>query len=393
MFRVSIFLTILATSSATHADTGGFVGAVDRQRLQVFAGDGIAALVESGWSDLHSVHLTTRVRASASRVAALITDPKNVKNINPAVDDVQKHPQLNRSTAYDWWWRLGTFTWRGRNIITDYTAAPNRVFVRPYRIEVKQVQGDLGTGRFIWRIDPVSSSECWVHLFARLDLRTGNYLAQGLSSASRSFNRSTTLAMAFFMMVSVRNISERAKRPSLAGLPHFDHQLAYPLLERGDLAWVDISTSRIQNALVMGRMGVSRARVDRIMASSRDFGEAMLFSSLAQANASSSDGSLMRWSLNIPLLGSSGTMKLIPQKQAMLVSAVEGAMKGGQWRFESLVGPAGDGVVVGSATFDPGDGFWLTRQLVEHEPRWSPGLAVASQIMGLRAIRSYVSSH
>jgi hypothetical protein len=102
-----------------------------------------------------------------------------------------------------------------------------------------------------------------------------------------------------------------------------------------------MSVERLQHVWVFGKTGAAFEKLRAITQDPKQFGEAMMYSSLARVNPGSSDGSLMHWGMDIPLLGSSGTMRLHRNEHFIAVNAIEGAMKGGEWRFQEHRLPSG----------------------------------------------------
>jgi hypothetical protein len=62
-------------------------------------------------------------------------------------------------------------------------------------------------------------------------------------------------------------------------------------------------------------------------------------------------------------------------------------MKGGKWRFDTPTLPSGEAVVVGYSQFDISKSSWLIEKITSLDPVMGHGLAAATQVMLLRALR------
>lgn len=377
----------------------GSLSAHDRLTVRKLAKEGALVLVETGPDEAPAVLVTARVASSAFNVRNALMDVSGYPAWMPAHDRVQPYitTMVASGPSYQWSWTLTAFTLRGHNFVHDYTQAPSRHYVRPVRVELRYASGQLGSGRFIWRIDPISTTSCWVTIYAKLDLRKGDSVAKALTQTARSFNRSTEIGLALYMLQGVRDrlgVAHLHTVEPLQSMPELNQQMVRPLLDLGDILWVGLSAQKMQEVWAMGRTGMPYDKLKEILSEPKTFGRAMMRSTLANAEMLDSEETLLKWGLSIPLLGSSGLLRLDKKPDAeseIEVRAIEGAMKGGVWTFSSWQLPWGEGCLLGWAKFDAGDGFWLTRHLVEREPKWSSGLAVASEILSIRAIRAYLS--
>jgi len=367
----------------------------DRTVLAPHLERGPVALVEfRGAAELPGIHFATKVRAPADRVAAVIANPAGYPRFMPALDAVNVTDRRQNMTSYAWTWRTAVFTLRGNSVLQEYPAPRGRTD-RPYRIESRATGGDLGTGRLVWRVYPQGDNESLLTLSARLDIRDANYLTRQINRGQNSINRTVNISLAFVMLHGTKMEAERvvgappetaADRPLTR--PRVNINALASLLARGDLLLMDTTGNRLNQVAVLGRIGRDQERTREVMTDPREFGPALVPGSYARIVREGEEDLDFEWGVNLPLVGSSGTMRLREEGTVVSIDAIEGALEGGRWRFDRMGYPNGEAVVLGWADFDPGDVSWLIRGMVADDPPLGHGIAGGTSIMVIRAIRS-----
>jgi len=400
--------TVGATSPAPAAPLGADVArlstlsAADREALAPLLARGPVAVVEFTEGDaLPAILLAAEIDAPAATVAAIVGDPAGYPRFMGVLDSVEVTGRHGTSLAYDWTWRTALFELRGANVMTS-SPPPAAHPEQGWRFGVRATGGDLGTGRFLWRVLPAGPNRTIVTLATRLDLRDSNYLARQMSQASRSVNRSINLSLGFVMLLGVRHEAHhraghapaRLANPA-APLAPSDIDLARlgPLLGRGDLVAMTLDGDRLDHVTALARTGTGKEFVTPVITDPRAFGSALMPGSRATVLDVIDDagGTLFDWEINVPIIGTSGRMRLTATDasgEVVNVSGVSGSLREGRWRFETRVQPWGEAVVVAIGRFDPGDTTWLLRGVVRSSADFGAGLAAASELMVARAIRS-----
>jgi ribosome-associated toxin RatA of RatAB toxin-antitoxin module len=372
----------------------GYLSAGDRALLSPYLDRGPVALVEFAEdTELPALLAAARVHAPAERVLEIVRDVKAYPSFMPALDDVRVHSRKGKTTAYQWTWRTAVFTLTGHNVMTEYPAPGGRSG-RPHAVGVQSVRGDLGAGRFMWQIFPEGPDRCLVVLASRIDMRQANWVAEQLSAGGNGVNRTINLSLVFLMLLSTQGEAEKGRDvPSTSRAPFLRvHKLAR-MLRRGDLVMLDTSGGRLNAVRFLGRMGRHERIVRAVMTDPEAFGSALLQGSRAEVVNEDASGVTFDWEIPLPLVGSSGRMRLVERDSGVIaVDATSGALSGGKWRFAAH--PAGgDTILVGWAKFDPGKISWLLRRLVDGVPYFKEGITAASQIMVIRSIRTRVREH
>jgi hypothetical protein len=378
------------------------LSAADREALAPMLARGPVALIEFSEVDaLPAILLAAEVDAPAATVAAIVGDPAGYPRFMGVLDSVAVTGRHAASLSYDWTWRTALFELRGSNVMTS-SAPPAAHPEQGWRFGVRATGGDLGTGRFLWRVLPVGPNRTIVTLATRLDLRESNYLARQMSQASRSVNRSINLSLGYVMLLGVRHEAHRvaghapARLPAPSpALPPSDVDLARlaPLLLRGDLVALTLDGDRLDHVTAIARTGTGLEFVTPVITDPSAFGSALVPGSHATIVdvQDGGGGTLFDWEINLPVIGSSGRMRLTPTDASGVVvnvSGVSGALHAGVWRFETRVQPWGEAVVIGVGRFDPGDTSWLLRGVVRSSADFSAGLTAAGELMVVRAARS-----
>ncbi len=413
-------------STRAHAQAAAPVEAAESARLSTLSGAdraalapllarGPVALVEFTEGDaLPAILLAAEVDAPAATLAAVVGDPAGYPRFMGVLDSVAVTGRHGGSLSYDWTWRTAIFELRGSNVMTRAEPPPGHP-ERGWRFGIRATGGDLGTGRFLWSVLPVDDTHSLVTLATRLDLRDANYLARQMSQASKSVNRSINLSLGFVMLLGARHEAQRlaghaptrAHRPGDA-LPAsgVDLDRLAPLLARGDLVALTLDGDALDHVTAIARTGTARDVVTPVVTDPRAFGSALMPGSQASvvgvdepgdcapgaADARcAARGTLFDWSIDIPIIGTQGRMRLTPADDAgdvVEVAGVSGALHTGRWRIETRTQPWGEAVVTAVGRFDPGDTTWLLRGVVRSSADFGAGLAAASELMLVRAIRA-----
>lgn len=372
----------------------GYLSSSERALLSPYLDRGPLALVEFAEdTELPGLVAAARVHAPAERVLSVIRDVDAYPTFMPALDQVRVHSRRKRTTSYEWTWRTAVFTLKGNNVMTEYPAPPGGSG-RPHAIGVRSVRGDLGAGRFMWQVFPEGPDRCLVVLASRIDMRRANWVAEKLSSGGNGVNRTINLSLVFLMLLSTQEEAQKGLDVPASSTSRF---LRVPkltrLLRRGDLVLLDTSKGRLKSVRFLGRMGRRERIVRTVMTDPEAFGAALLQGSRAKVVAEDDKGVTFDWEIPLPLVGSSGRMRLVERGSGVIaVDAVSGGLAGGKWRFATH-GRGGDTILVGWARFDPGKTSWLLRRLVDGVPFFREGVSAASQIMVIRSIRGRVRDH
>ncbi|MFI5307657.1 MAG: SRPBCC family protein [Polyangiales bacterium] len=358
---------------------------------------GPVALVEFADDDadeLPAINLAAIVHAPAQALMALVERPEGYPSFMHTLDRVEVAQRDGASTTYDWRWNLALLSLQGRNSMTTFPPPPDRADVG-YRTVIDSVSGDLGTGRISLRVLPRSANESLLCISLRLDLRSANYVARQLASAARSVNRSADMALTYAMVLSFREEAERraghhAQASAAGGLqkPQLDLKALWPLLMRGDLVLLDVTGARLNRIAAVGVIHQDAALVHKVLLDTEAFGDSLLPGSEAKVVSRRGAVTIFDWDISLPLIGVSGRMKVSDADPVVSVDAVDGAMHGGRWSFETL--PLGKDLTVLSAwaSFDLRDTTWFVRGLANADPGLGHGMSAASEILLVRGVRT-----
>jgi ribosome-associated toxin RatA of RatAB toxin-antitoxin module len=386
----------IARAAPSEASTArlGYLSPKERALLSPYLDRGPLALVEFAKdTELPGMVAAARVHAPAERVLEIVRDVGAYPTFMPALDQVRVHSQRGATTAYEWTWRTAVFTLKGHNVMTEYPP-PGPNSHRPHAIGVKSVRGDLGSGRFMWQVFPEGPNRSLVVLASRIDMRQANWVAEQLSSGGNSVNRTINLSLILLMLLATQEEAQKGRDvPAASKSPFLQVAKLSRLLRRGDLVLLDTAGGRLNAVRFLGSMGRNERTVRSVMTDPEAFGGALLHGSRATVVAEEGSTVTFDWDIPLPLVGSSGRMRLTEKDNGIIaVDAVSGSLSGGKWRFATHP-RGGDTVLVGWAQFDPAKTSWLLRRLVEGVRFFREGVAAASQIMVVRSIRSRVRDH
>jgi hypothetical protein len=355
---------------------------------------GIAGLVELPHGrTLPGIHLAAIVEAPADAIADLVSRPADYPRYMPAVSEVVERDRHEQSVAFTWHWRTSIFSLGGDAMLTRFSPRPSER-ARGHRIVVERTGGDLGMGREVWRIVPRGPNRSLVLLSTRMDLRDANYITRQMGNAAMSLSRSINLSMAFAVLSRTRLEAERARgfaRPEVEATLHrpaIDLDRIEPLLHRGDVLLVETNGLAPIQTSVATRVPHAEDRVRQIMLDPVAFTQALISGSQASVRQREGTSTEFDWSVDLPLVGTSGTMSLAEQADRTIhLDATGGAMRGGRWRFETRPARGHATTVLGWASFEVADANFLLRAIADADAGFRPGLSAATEVMMARALR------
>ncbi len=354
---------------------------------------GPIALIEFSKADsLPEVLVAAYADAPAELVAKTIAQPANYPKFMRTLDHVEVLSQSPTQVSYKWSWQTGVLFLEGENRMT-ILAPPAGHPELGHRIAVHSERGALGEGRLMWRVFPVSAKRSMVMLAMRVDMRDANFVMRQLDAAARSVNRSVNLALCYVMLLGAAHEAEKQ-----AGEKPVPHQVVFAppkvdlakykkILGRADLLLMELTPKGLGQLTIFGRTGMRPDKLRPVMTEPETFGKALVPGSYTRVTKREGDSKTFEWGINLPLIGTSGTMLMKEQDGALHIDATGGALAGGKWRFLTPTLPNGEAVVVGYAVFDITRTTWLIEKIAALDPMMGHGLAAASQVMMLRALR------
>ncbi len=369
----------------------------DLERLAPHLARGPVALIEFANSDadeLPGINFALLVHANAAVVEALISDPTGYPKFMPTIDSVQVVERHGTAIVYDWAFNLAVLRMRGRNLMTVYRPLPNQPDAAT-RITVDNQEGDLGQGRMLFRVHPRGPETCILVVSMRVDLREANYIARQMATAARSVNRSANLALACSMALHFRREAEHrtTTKDSSSGTGplvtrQVDVHMLARLLDRGDLVLFSMSGDRLDQLTVLGVVEQSMDKVQAALRNARAFGSELVPGAAATIVSEAHGITIFDWSIDLPLVGVSGRMRMDERKPVVSVDATSGALHGGHWLFDVTSLAKRVTLVNASARFDFTDSTWLLEKLISADPDLGHGITAASEVMLVRALRS-----
>jgi hypothetical protein len=343
---------------------------------------------------LPAINIAVPIHASAETVARVLTDPASFPKFMPTLDRVDIVAKHDNSIVYDWAFDLAILRMRGRNQMTIYPGrgADN---ARSTRVTIDSLEGDLGRGRMLFRAQPAGENDSLLVVSMRLDLREANYIARQVAKAGRSVNRSANIALAFSMALHTQLEAERldkrvrpAREPGTVHKPEVELARVAPLLQRGDLLLFETREATLEQVSVLGVVARNVDFVQTVMRDAKGFGSSLVPGSKAEVISRKDAVTTFDWAIGLPLLGVSGQMRLVDEGKRLAIEATSGALTGGRWWFDAAAVNKEVTLVTGWARFDFQNSVWLLEKLVAADAYLGHGIAGASELMLLRAIRS-----
>lgn len=355
---------------------------------------GLIEFADKETDELPAINLASIVHAPARDIAALLRNPRGYPKFMRTLDEVEVISNDAHGLVYDWRWQVSLFSLQGRNALTVLDPPPNRPNAG-YRIAIDSQSGDFGAGRITLRVLPRGAKESLLIVSMRLDLRAANYVARKLATAARSINRSANMSLAYTLLLSTRRAAETRAGYKPQGVPQPElhkPQLApealLPLLTRGDLVLLDMTGDRLDQLALFGVIRHPSSLVRDVMLDADGFGAALLPGSSAEVVSRKGPTTTFDWDIDLPLIGVSGRMQMRDANPVVAVDAIDGALTGGRWNFESTPLGKEASMIASWASFDLRTASWFMRSLADADPFLGHGMSAASQLMLVRAIRS-----
>lgn len=358
---------------------------------------GPVSLVEFAKDDtLPAVLVAGYVEAPADATARVIARPRDYPKFMKTLDHVEVLSESPTQNAYKWTWQTGVLFLEGENRMT-IMAPPKDKPELGHRISVKSERGQMGEGRLLWRVFPAGPKRSLVTLSMRVDMRDANFVMRQLDAAARSVNRSVNIALAHVMLLGTKREAERqsGSSPKLPPSVPFEEttlelEPLSDLLERADILMMELTPSGLGKLSIVGRGGASPSELSAVMLEPETFGKSLVPGSYTRITKREGSVKTFEWGVDLPLIGTSGTMKMKDAGGVVAIDSTDGALKGGRWRFRTPALASGEGVVVGYSQFDVTKTTWLVEKIASLDPAMGHGLAAATQVMLLRALRKRV---
>jgi ribosome-associated toxin RatA of RatAB toxin-antitoxin module len=344
---------------------------------------------------LPAVIVGAYVDASAEAVADVVAHPADYPKFMPTLDHVDLLSASDSQVAYKWTWQTGVLFLEGENRMT-ILHPPKEHPELGHRISIKSERGQLGEGRIMWRIYPAGPKRSMVLLSMRVDMRDANFVMRQLDAAARSVNRSVNIALSYVMLLGTKQEAEKragGQRPSSAvqgealALPRFDLDALKGVLGRADLLLMELPGRGPAKLTVLGRSGMEPAQLAHVMNEPEIFGKALVPGSYARVTERAGDTKTFEWGIGLPLIGTSGTMRMHPAGSDVAIDATDGALTGGRWLFGTPTLPSGEAVIVGVSRFDIAKSAWIIEKIASLDPYMGHGLGAATEVMLVRALR------
>jgi ribosome-associated toxin RatA of RatAB toxin-antitoxin module len=402
---LAISLTILGGGAAVRADDAPAAALHqrldslddhERKLLSPFMERGPVALVELTQPEvLPAIVVGSYVEAGADEVAAIIARPANYPKFMPTLDHVDVLSATDTQIAYKWTWQTGVIFLEGENRMTVLRAPADHPELG-HRISIKSERGQLGEGRIMWRIFPVSAKRSMVVLSLRVDMRDANFVMRQLDAAARSVNRSVNIALSYVMLLGTKREAERvagapdtlaASTSSTLSLPAVDVEALKPVLERADVLFMELAKQGPAKLTVLGRSGLNTSQLAPVMGEPEIFGRSLVPGSYARVTAREGADKTFDWGIGLPLIGTSGSMHMHSTGTDITIDATEGALHGGKWRFGTKDLQTGEAVIIGVSRFDIAKSAWVIEKIASLDPAMGHGLGAATQVMLVRALR------
>jgi hypothetical protein len=150
----------------------------------------------------------------------------------------------------------------------------------------------------------------------------------------------------------------------------------------------DMTGDRLDQIAVFGVIHERRELVRQVMLDADSFGAALLPGSAAKVVSRSGPLTTFEWNIDLPLIGVAGRMQVRDADPLISVDAVQGALAGGRWNFETRALTKDATLLASWASFDVRNSTWLVRALADADPYLGHGIGAASEIMLERALRT-----
>ncbi len=404
-FWVSLVL-VASPLAAAHAEapTAAYDARKDRlegfdkdelERIEGLLPQGPLALVEltDDPEQLSAINIALHVHAPARTLAAVVSDPAQYPRFMPALDEVDVVERRANAIVYDWAFEFAALRLKGRNTMTIFSAPASRPDAAT-RVTIESTEGDLGHGRFLFRIVPRGASDSLLVLSMRLDLRKATYVLRQLANTARSVNRSANVALAVSMAQHLaRQAEQHAGVPVAAGTaaafvkPNVNVKQLAPLLVRGDVLLFGMNGDHLQQLTVLGVVPEETDKVHSALRDARAFGTALVPGSTAEIVSERAGVTTFDWAIHVPLVGLSGRMQMSEAEGDVAIDATQGALHGGRWRFALRPLAKKATLVTGWAAFDFQESNWVLEKMVRDDAYLGNGMSAASELMLLRSLR------
>lgn len=386
-----VCLTFLSTPGPVNAQSTFGISASDLSTLDPYIRFGIAGIVEFvPPGDVPHVAIIGDVARNARQTALLLTDIGELPRTLPAMSSVSNIQAVGQTSTFDWAFTVGPVDLRGQSTLTPFIGPPERTSAA-HRIVLEYTAGDLGLGRVLYRIIPTGTDTCRVVIVGRIDISDANYVSRELSTGGRTVQRSLQMALFTSMLIHLRERAEGAAR-SLSGAAPPSVDTVSPALEelllRGDVFAIDATSQGMGQVVSFGRIHIGETEVRAAIHDPIGLTNGMLSGARVGLRHEDEMRTEFNWNIDVPLVGTSGVMEMVHSDDGMSnLRAVEGALRGAVWSFETRPRPYGT-LVYTQGAFDLRRGLWLVSVVSDMDGSFRPGLSASAQMMMVKGLRA-----
>lgn len=349
--------------------------------------------------ELPLVTVLGTAEVSCADVVAVARDVASYPTFMPALDTVALEtsdaaPEAGSGVGYAWTWQASVLSFRGAATVQVLEGGSSGAF----RVIFESIDGDLGRARRVLRGTPLGGERCLLALSGRHDARGSNYLTRTAAGTGLALSRTLSLVLSIATVTRLRGEAERrAGRPRTPiaeplGDPRtlvVDPFALEGLLARGEAFVLETTDGSDLGAIVgLSRLAFPTERVRAAFFDPVHFTTGLL--SGASITEVSREAGLVRyrWAVDVPLLGSSGTMTIRDvTADEVELEATEGAMRGGRMVLTTRsVDPLTTYATLASR-IDPSDGVPIVAAIESTDPAFRPGLVASGLLMAFRGLR------
>lgn len=370
--------------------------AIDPIGLRALLDRGELALVESDADGTtRQLLLLSKIAAPPARVWSAVMNVERYPSFMKTVSHTKILKRKAGQIAFEWELDLPVLTLRGVRAMRGK---------KPWLIDIRGVSGHFKEARERWELFAVDGGAATLAaLYRVVDVRDGPLLLKAAVELEPTMDQGLNLAAGFVFMRDLRAHLEglpppkNSKRdgpiPTLVTLNGADGtpDLAAPkkLLDHGLLALIESQKDgSLRQVSIMATVDAPREKLKNVVHQPEKWTE--FIPNVADQTVTREPGGtvLLDYELEVPLVNVSGKNRMsFEEDGSVVMNAISGDITRARWRWEFYPLTLTTSMAMHYAYVDVTEASWLVRQLVEKQPTFEHGVAVAASTVAVRGIK------
>jgi ribosome-associated toxin RatA of RatAB toxin-antitoxin module len=369
-------------------------GEIDVQAIAPLLKRGELALVESHANGkLAQLVLFAAINAPAAQIYDAITDVEAHSKYMKSVVGNKIIKRQGDMIAFEWELDVPVLNLKGTRALRGK---------KPDIVEIRGVSGNFKESRERWELIPLDEKRTLAVFYRALDVESGGVLLKTMISMESSMEHGIALAAGFVHIRDIKKHLEKLPEPKVikkeGPVPEIrklilgERELAglSKLLAHGQLAVIESNADgSLSQVELLGSVDAPKEKLATVIQGAEKYPEFIPNIVEQRRTPEGKNVWKLEYELEVPMVNLDGVSRMTIEPDGSVDTvAVSGDITRGRWRWETLSLDEKRCLAVHYAYSDVSETSWFVKQLIEKQPLFEHGIAVAASTVALRAMKA-----